>query len=175
MRSRALLLLGLAAGCGCAAPAAGPPPVGTLVVLEAAHGGGERFTGSEACRECHPLAYARWRETPHAADHAGLPAPDRANPACLRCHVTGPGDPLGFGGGVSGLASVGCEACHGPGADHAGSGHPALVPTATGGECPPCEVNRICRLCHTPAHSPDFDLAGALRRLACDGGGAPGR
>jgi hypothetical protein len=47
------------------------------------------------------------------------------------------------------------------------SRHPELVATATGGECPPCEINRICRLCHTPARSADFDLARALARVRC--------
>lgn len=173
MRRGALLGVALAVLAGCAARAAGPPAVGDLVVLAAPQRGPERFVGSEACRECHRGAYARWRESAHAADHAGLPAADRANLACLRCHVTERGDPSEPAGGARGLSSVGCEACHGPGADHAGSAHPALVPTATGGECPPCEVNRTCRLCHTPAHSPAFDLAGALRRIGCGGAGAP--
>ncbi len=92
---------------------------------------------------------------------AGLLAGDRRLAACLRCHVTGYGDRLGYRAGGEGpdLANVGCEACHGPGADHGRSAHPELVPTRTGGECPPCEINRICRLCHTPERSPGFDLA----------------
>ncbi|HEY6001041.1 MAG TPA: multiheme c-type cytochrome, partial [bacterium] len=106
-----------------------------------------------------------------------LQGPEPADPACLRCHVTGDHDPLGQAAAAArpDLAAVGCEACHGPAADHAGSGHPELVPTETGGDCPPCEANRICRLCHTPAHSPGFELAGYLERVSCAGGPTSGR
>ncbi len=169
MRRAALLALVFAAGC--AAPPRPPSagPVGALVVRERAAGSGARFVGSGACRGCHPAAYERWARTGHARAFAGLAEPDRRNPVCLRCHVTGYADPLGFGrdDGGSDLAAVGCEACHGPGADHARSGHPGLVPTATGGECPPCEANRICRLCHTPERSPDFQLGPYLSRVSC--------
>jgi hypothetical protein len=168
--SRLFLVLLLTAGCASTAQA--PPPVGPLVVLGAPAGGGRRFVGSASCRSCHPAAYARWLATGHAREYAGLLPGDRAVPACLRCHVTGYGDPLGYlaAAPAPDLASVGCEACHGAGAEHARSAHPALVPTATGGECPPCEVNRVCRLCHTPARSAGFDLESALKRIACGGG-----
>ena len=171
MRAAALALAAaLCAGC---AAAGGPPvarepaPVGAVVVLGAPPAGEGRYLGSEACRGCHPEAYARWRATRHAAPYAGLAAADRGNPACLRCHVTAFADPAGGAAGAEALAAVGCEACHGPGADHAGSRHPGLVATATGGECPPCEANRICRRCHTPARSPGFELGPALARVAC--------
>lgn len=168
MKAALAVCVVLLAASGCAGSAAGPP------VSAAAEGPGALaepsagFLGNEACGACHPAAYDRWRATGHARAFAGLPDADRAAPACLRCHVTGYGEPLGYrAGGPADLASVGCESCHGAGADHARSAHPGLVPTATGGECPPCEVNRICRLCHTAAHSPEFDLARALERVAC--------
>jgi hypothetical protein len=180
MRARAALTAALAAAIatGCAA-ADGPAPetrVGPLVILAGDPGGGARFAGSGACRGCHREAWERWRASAHAAAFAGLQGPERDDPACLRCHVTGHGDPRGFraDGGGPDLAAVGCEACHGPAADHAGSRHPEFVPTATGGECPPCEANRICRLCHTPARSPAFDLGSYLARVSCGGGGVPG-
>jgi hypothetical protein len=165
--------LALLLASGCAAPGASPPPVGAVVLLPAPAGPGAAFVGTDACRGCHPAEYARWRATAHAGDHAGLAPSDRSLPACLRCHVTGYREPRGFGSGASApdLAAVGCEACHGPGADHARSRHPELVPTATGGDCPPCEINRICRLCHTPERSPGFDLGRALGRVACGGTG----
>jgi len=180
----------LLAGCAAASPqpanearvggSTGSPQVSTgsprtpaVVIREADVGGGARYAGSEACRDCHREPWERWRATGHASDFAGLGAAERTDPACLRCHVTGHGDPLGHreGGGPD-LASVGCEACHGPAAEHAESRHPAFVPTAAGGPCPPCETSRICRLCHTPARSPDFDLARYLPRVSCSGGGA---
>ena len=154
---------------GCATSPVVPVSVGPLVLRELPDTGGAPFLGSAACRTCHAAAYARWRATGHAGDFAGLPTADRRGAACLRCHVTGYGDRLGYRASDEGrdLANVGCEACHGPGADHGRSAHPELVPTLTGGECPPCEINRICRLCHTPERSPGFELERALTRISC--------
>lgn len=168
MKAALLAGLALALAAGCAAPTSSPRPAGPLVLLTADPGSGGRYLGSASCRACHPRAYELWRATGHAAAYAGLPAGERHRPQCLRCHVTGYGDPLGYGhGGGDDLAAVGCEACHGPGSDHARSAYPGLVPTATGGECPPCEANRICRLCHTPERSAGFDLARDLARISC--------
>jgi len=156
---------------GCAASSVGdaPVPVGLPVVREP-DSGGSPYLGSAACATCHAAASARWRATSHARDFAGLPAADRLVSACLRCHVTGYGERFGYRATGEGrdLANVGCEACHGPGADHGHSAHPEYVPTLTGGECPPCEINRICRLCHTQERSPGFNLAQALSRIACN-------
>jgi len=154
---------------GCATPAVVPVPVGPLVMREQQDSGGAAFLGSAACRNCHAAAYSRWRATGHAREFAGLLPADRLVAACLRCHVTGYGDRLGYRttGEPADLASVGCEACHGPGSDHGRSVHPELVPTLTGGECPPCEINRICRLCHTPERSVGFDLARDLAVITC--------
>ena len=158
---------------GCAASSLVPPPVpapvGPLIIREQPDSGGSAFLGNDACRACHAAAYERWRATRHARDFAGLLAADRLLASCLRCHVTGYGDRLGYRatGESLDLANVGCEACHGPGSDHGRSAHPELVPTLTGGECPPCEINRICRLCHTPERSPEFDLEQALTKITC--------
>jgi hypothetical protein len=154
---------------GCAAPSAAPLSVGPLVLLEQPDTGGAPYLGSAACRTCHAAAYERWRSTGHARDFSGLLAADRRVSSCLRCHVTGYGERSGYRTDdlAPDRANVGCEACHGPGADHGGSAHPEFVPTLTGGECPPCEINRICRLCHTPERSPAFDIAQALRRVSC--------
>ena len=154
---------------GCAASSVVPVSVGPLVLREQPDAGGEPFLGSAACRSCHAAAYARWRATGHAGDYAGLAAADRQVSACLRCHVTGYGVRFGYRASDESreMANDGCEACHGPGADHGRSAHPELVPTLTGGECPPCETNRICRLCHTTERSPGFDLEQALSQITC--------
>ena len=154
---------------GCATSPVVPVSVGPLVLREQPDAGGEPFLGSAACRTCHAAAYARWAATGHARDYAGLAAADRRVSACLRCHVTGFGVRFGYRATDESrdLANVGCESCHGPGADHGSSAHPELVPTLTGGECPPCEVKRICRLCHTPERSPAFDLARDLTKITC--------
>lgn len=166
-----LLCLALVVGGGCAVSSVVTPTgsVGPAVMLEQPEGGLSPYLGSGACRTCHAAVYERWRTTAHARDYAGLLSADRRVSACLRCHVTGYGDRLGYlaPGGDRDLANVGCEACHGPGADHGRSAHPELVPTLTGGQCPPCEINRVCRLCHTPDRSPGFELERALTRIGC--------
>jgi hypothetical protein len=154
---------------GCAAAIDLPTPVGELIISEVPERGAGLFAGSASCAGCHPEAFSRWQATAHARPFSGLPAAERRSAACLRCHVTGYGLESGYSGSRDDLdlANVGCESCHGPGADHGCSAHPELVPTLTGGECPPCEVNRVCRLCHTPERSADFNLARALARITC--------
>ncbi len=169
MSGPALLLLALLATCGCAAAPVSVAPVGPPVLGNRPESGGAAFLGSEVCRACHQTAYDRWRATAHASEYTGLSPADRQRSACLRCHVTGYGERFGYRATGAGpdLANVGCEACHGPGADHGRSAHPELVPTLTGGACPPCEVNKLCRLCHTPERSPAFDLERALTQISC--------
>jgi hypothetical protein len=174
-RAAALALcLGWAVAAGCAPRqrTEGAAPAGSLVVAPAPIGGGERYLGSASCRECHPEAWARWRSTAHAASLGSLLPADREDPVCLRCHATGYGDPRGFrdAAATPELAAVGCEACHGPGAGHARSRYPGRILPGAGSDCPPCEVNRVCRACHTTERSPAFDLGRDLPRIACGGG-----
>jgi len=178
MSGRALLATAaLLAAAGCAAPRGGGPTapaarVGETVVLAARPSAGGRYLGSAACRGCHPGAWERWSATAHAAPLAGLPAEAAGDPACLRCHATGYGDALGYRDPSSTpeLGAVGCEACHGPGADHALGRWPALVPPPLPGSCAACEANRACRACHTPERSPRFELGRDLERVSCSGG-----
>jgi hypothetical protein len=169
MRFPAALCLAAVATGGCAVSAAPPAPVGHVVLAGEQERGEAAYLGSAACGACHAGAYERWRATGHARDFAGLQPADRGASPCLRCHVTGYGDRLGYraAGGPPDLANIGCEACHGPGADHGRSAHPEFVPTRTGGECPPCEINKLCRLCHTPERSAGFDLPAALAKVSC--------
>lgn len=62
--------------------------------------------GAEACKACHPSAYAAWRASPHARALESLPERSRGDARCLGCHAPDVED---------GLAGVSCEACHGPG------------------------------------------------------------
>lgn len=168
MRPSSLFGLALIVAAGCAPAVVAPLPVGPVIMRAQPEEGAAAFLGSAACAGCHVEQYARWRAGGHARDFAGLLPADRSVTACLRCHVTGYGERNGYRAGADpDLSNVGCEACHGPGADHGRSAHPGLVPTLTGGACPPCEVNRICRLCHTPERSPKFDLDAALTAIGC--------
>ena len=128
------------------------------------------YAGSVRCRECHPGLYEHWRGTGHAESVRTLAATgEEQDPSCLRCHATGFGSLTGYGGTAeaAGLAGVGCEACHGPSADHAGSAYPGVVPSGWDGSCQGCEVSRVCRRCHTGRHSPGFVLSRALAEAAC--------
>ena len=72
---------------------------------------GRDWTGSARCGSCHPEQLAAWRATAHARPFAAW----RGRAAvCLGCHTTGesPAGPV-----IENV--VGCEACHGAGADYA--------------------------------------------------------
>ena len=80
------------------------------------------FAGHPVCAQCHPAETAQWAQTAHASAYATLVDEERELDAdCYQCHVTGAFHPDGpktpSHGAV--LASVQCEACHGPAADHA--------------------------------------------------------
>ncbi len=122
------------------------------------------FTGPEACKQCHPEAYANWSSTRHAHSFSSLEATsDQYDPECLLCHTTGFGFKSGYRSGVidrSGvldrLANVTCEVCHGR-----GSGHVALK-SGRKGERDKDEITRevpedVCIGCHDEEQSPYFD------------------
>jgi len=92
--------------------------------------GVSRYVGSGACATCHAAIYKDWKRTGHAVALETLTRIDRDwDPECIRCHVVGwkragpatwlvtrsafrTPDRTPFLGGV------GCENCHGPGAQH---------------------------------------------------------
>ncbi len=124
--------------------------------------------GAFACKTCHPAAWAFWRTTAHARAYAALAARSRQfDLDCVRCHVTGWGEP---GGACSvaatdGRRDVQCESCHGPASLHALD--------------PPGHIERAvpvgrCRSCHTPDASTGFEEASYRRRILGPGHGAGG-
>jgi 2',3'-cyclic-nucleotide 2'-phosphodiesterase (5'-nucleotidase family) len=109
------------------------------------------FVGVETCANCHTEQKAIWDGTGHAHAMATLESKnEQFDNECVSCHV------VGFNkGGFQSLittpqyANVQCEACHGPGREHAsnpgkGYGH---METPVG-----------CTQCHTKPNSPDFDF-----------------
>jgi mono/diheme cytochrome c family protein len=79
----------------------------------------QAYVGTQKCAACHFQAYRQWQQTPHAKAFSIMPAPYRNNAGCLECHATGFGHPTGYQGQATPhLASVSCEACHGPGGEH---------------------------------------------------------
>ncbi len=110
------------------------------------------YVGSASCQSCHSAAFDTWKKTGHAHALRTLEAEkhDR-DPDCLRCHVTGLDFESGF---VSrpltpGLSDVGCESCHGAGADH--SSDPGKYPMAKLGQA-------ACISCHSKENSPTFNF-----------------
>lgn len=110
------------------------------------------FVGSKTCMTCHGEAGEIWKKTAHAGALKTL-EDDNADrdPECVSCHVVGQDKIKGFKSRdlTAHLADVGCESCHGPGADHAAAPMKKKLPEA--GE-------KSCMTCHTPEHSPNFDF-----------------
>ena len=116
------------------------------------------FVSSSKCRECHVKEYDSWSSTAHARAFESLRKDNRtADPDCAVCHTTGFTSKGGFTSEVATpqLRSVQCEACHGPGAIHAGrpaEGYGAVSRAA-------------CTQCHNPANSPEFDYEEYKKRI----------
>ncbi len=110
------------------------------------------YVGSERCGVCHTEIVAQHRDSSHSRLSKGIAGTDDiGRPSCLGCHVTAPFVNSGWRGpsDTSDLASVSCEACHGPGSEH------AEKPAAGWGKV----GFDACLRCHTPERSPDFDPA----------------
>jgi hypothetical protein len=111
------------------------------------------FVGAAACAGCHAEASTAWAASRHA--HAWEPLEKNEatmNPLCFQCHTVGYLKPNGFylQNRQPELASVGCEACHGPGGNHVKD--PFRTKLARGNE-------ETCRSCHTTGQSPGFNFA----------------
>jgi YVTN family beta-propeller protein len=143
---------------------------------ETVDGDDPAYVGVQACAACHRGAgmgyqFSRWRLSPHARAYAILSTPLAAEmaaaegvegdpqraPDCLRCHVTGHGDPGGpFLDSFQPDEGVGCEACHG-----AGSGYLAEAIMRDPRAAAQAGLKRVdratCRSCHAGAHGRSFD------------------
>jgi hypothetical protein len=110
------------------------------------------FVGAEKCGSCHQSSYATWKGSKHSGAYRDLSAQGHGkDPDCVVCHVTGLGSTKGFKGlaGTPGLAFVGCESCHGPGAEH--SANPNVFKMSKIGEA-------SCKSCHEVENSPKFQF-----------------
>jgi mono/diheme cytochrome c family protein len=111
------------------------------------------YLGVGACQSCHVEEFEVYTHTRHAHAYATLAAQFvHRDTNCVGCHVTGYGESGGFEGvrqrGASvDLIDVQCEACHGPGRNHARDG--SYRATAI----------QSCVKCHTANDDPDFDFA----------------
>lgn len=133
------------------------------------------FVGPPSCATCHKGAVEIWENSAHARASRTLHEAGFSTPACLPCHTTGYRRPGGFVNeeATPDLAGVGCEACHGPGANHILSrapvtaqlrGRTAPVTAEQGRLRVPVEVD--CRACHDAENDPDFDFLEASAKIA---------
>jgi peroxiredoxin len=121
------------------------------------------FVGSDACQSCHEPQYALWKQSPHAHALATLEQTGKHESAdCVQCHTTGYEKTGGFPEGGAALASVGCESCHGPGAEHVQEStettfKPGSILALTD-KCDSCVILQICGSCHDEANDPGFEF-----------------
>lgn len=110
---------------------------------------GGQYLGAESCVECHQSFAGSWKTTKHSSAFATLERAGKPkDPECVKCHVVGFGEEGGFLSlkATPGLENVQCEACHGPGREHA----------ADFGPMRPVGMD-VCLKCHTPENSPLFN------------------
>jgi hypothetical protein len=134
------------------------------------------YVGSEKCKKCHEFAYDVWKNSAHT--HAYQTLVDVKHPSlrqydgeCIVCHVTGFAYKSGFidADTTPKLKDVGCEACHGPGSEHAKNPnnpkwHTLMNPwKAPAGETPAQKeirllaVDKACQRCHDPDNDVHWD------------------
>lgn len=110
---------------------------------------GGQYLGAESCVECHQGFVESWRATKHSSAFATLEGVGKSkDPECVKCHVVGFGEEGGFlsAKATPALSGVQCEACHGPGREHAADFRP-MRPVGV----------EVCVSCHTKENSPLFD------------------
>lgn len=120
------------------------------------------YVGSEACAPCHEELFEQWRTSGHGQALQTLQSAGKENtPECLRCHTTAYGELSGYRGtNTPSLAGVGCESCHGPGADHVTAGKNASATSLYGlvRDCQSCQTESTCRTCHDSQNDQDFRM-----------------
>ena len=142
------------------------------------HPTGQTFVGAETCAGCHTKAYAKWKETGHAAAFTTLKegpwSENRADekvdwirrqfdPECLSCHVVGwhPQEMLRYDSGYvteqqsSHLLGQQCENCHGPGSLHVKDPDDPIGQKMVRRTLDDAK-KKMCVDCHDPDNSPKF-------------------
>ena len=120
------------------------------------------YVGVKKCAMCHKSEkkgnqHGQWLATKHANAYKDLvDAGEQDNPKCLKCHVTAYGvDESKLGEGYKKEDGVGCESCHGAGADYKSfSVMKDRQASIQAGLILPTE--KVCRKCHNK-ESPNFE------------------
>jgi len=118
------------------------------------------FVGASACKGCHEAQHKDWSTTRHAHAYATLVKERRHfDLDCWSCHVTGAEQKGGPSGpyDVGPMRNVQCEACHGPGREHAANPTVDMVRVPS---------EKHCRTCHSDEQTEGrFDYASYLPRI----------
>jgi hypothetical protein len=148
------------------------------------------FVGSTKCATCHKTAaqgeqFPKWQASKHAKAFETLGTPEakeigkklgiddpQKSDTCLRCHVTAHGKAAALlGEKYSAAEGVGCESCHGAGADYIKT---ATMKEITAGTLDGATVGlikpdeKLCVTCHSDK-SPTFkgfDYAKYVEKIA---------
>lgn len=115
------------------------------------------YVGSKACADCHEeqydnfADYSKKAKSWHSIEIMASDLTQEEQRGCYECHTTG----YGKGGFQSleetpELADVGCETCHGPGAEHADFGDPEYIQRTPS--------IKDCETCHNASRVEDFNF-----------------
>jgi hypothetical protein len=118
-----------------------------------------KFVGAEKCKGCHPQQYKDFESRKFTKAWAVLQMRGKTkDPECLKCHVTGYGQPSGFTTEEETpyLKYKQCEACHGAGGTHAASPGDTAAKKAMKDYVKDKDVCIQCHLCMKTHKSADF-------------------
>jgi hypothetical protein len=117
------------------------------------------FVSATGCAECHKEQYGKWAASRHArATDSLVIKQTEFDASCFACHASGIDRHVGGeAGSLPQLQNVHCEACHGPGSDHAKNPAKGYGRVA--------DIEASCAVCHTPRTSPGFDTQAAWEKI----------
>ena len=124
-----------------------------------------QYAGLQTCRECHQPVYSEVILTAHTGAYTNtvfVAMGGQTNSSCLPCHTVGNRLPTGFAGKsvTPQLASVQCENCHGPAANHAANpDDPIAVPRVelAGTVCGGCHNAQFVPASVAASHPPYYE------------------
>ncbi|MFA5100832.1 MAG: cytochrome c family protein [Candidatus Omnitrophota bacterium] len=118
-----------------------------------------QFIGAEKCKGCHPQQYKDFEARKFTKAWAVLKMRGKTrDPECLKCHVTGYGEPSGY---ISEeetphLRYKQCEACHGAGGQHASNPGDRVAMQAMKSYVRDKDVCIQCHICMKTHRTADF-------------------
>lgn len=132
--------------------------------------GQPHYVGQAVCAGCHQKTKDFVANDLHQHAWATLENVGKTKDLdCVACHSTGFGKPGGSNlAKLKGFTNVQCEACHGPGSQHADSPRKGMNSRIIAAPNAP-----ICATCHTPEHAPRFAFEEYRKRIVVPGHGLP--